>query len=57
MRDKEMVRRFCVGFVVWGSVFFDMLKALSVGSKTFVLVVQSETVNKSYFKTCLGCMR
>ena len=57
MRDKEMVRRFCVGNGEWGSVVFDQLKALAVGGKTFVLVVQSETVNKSYFKTCLGCMR
>ena len=57
MRDKEMVRRFGVGNGEWGSVVFDQLKALAVGSKTFVLVVESETVNKSYFKTCLGCTR
>ena len=57
MRDKEMVRRFCVGNGEWGSVVFDQLKALAVGGKTFVLVVESETVNKSYFRTRLGCMR
>ena len=57
MRDKLMVRRFGVGNGEWGSVVFDQLKALAVGGKTIVLVVQSETVNKSYFKTCLGCMR
>ena len=57
MRDKEMVRRFGVGNGEWGSVVFDQLKALAFGSKTFVLVVESETVNKSYFRTSLGCMR
>ena len=52
-----MVRRFYVGNGEWGSVVFDQLKTLAVGGKMNVLVVQPETVDESYFKTCIGRMR